>query len=153
MDGNEKGKGMMNQAEETVRLFEKEMNCSQAILTVYGKPLGLDDKLARKLGRPFGAGMGRLALTCGAVTGAMMVLGLAVENDMNEDDAKTDVYGLVQEFAKRFNAKYGTLSCKGLLGEDMSTQEGMQKITEEKLVARHCPQFVRDAANILESLL
>ena len=58
----------MNNVERTVDLFASGLNCSQAILTVLGEPYGLDSKMAARLGRPLGGGMGRLSLTCGAVT-------------------------------------------------------------------------------------
>ena len=70
----------MNNVERTVDLFASGLNCSQAILTVLGEPYGLDSEMAARLGRPLGGGMGRLSLTCGAVTAAVLVLGLAKDD-------------------------------------------------------------------------
>jgi C_GCAxxG_C_C family probable redox protein len=142
----------MNQVEKTVNMFDNGLNCSQAMLAVFGEPFGVDLETAKRLGRPFGGGMGHLARTCGAVTGAIMVLGLARDNS-DEGRAKQEVYQAVKELVRRFEKRHGTSACKELLGEDMSTEEGMRKIREEKLVRKICPEFVRDAAEILFKLL
>jgi C_GCAxxG_C_C family probable redox protein len=142
----------MNNVERTADLFESGLNCSQAILTVFGEPYGLDSELAQRLGRPLGAGMGRMARTCGAVTGAVLVLGLAEDHE-DEGEARKVSYPHVQDFLGRFEALHGTTECKGLLGADMSTEEGLNKVQDEKLVGKLCPAFVRDAAIVLEELL
>ena len=82
----------------------------------------------------------------------MLILGLANDGE-DEGKARQASFASVQEFFKRFEALHGTTECKSLLGEDMSTEEGMRKIKEEKLVSKRCPAFVRDAASILEGLL
>lgn len=143
---------IMNRVERTVNLFPGVLNCSQATLTVFGEQYGLNAEMAAKLGRPLGGGMGHTARTCGALTAAVMILGLA-NDDEDETKARQASFAAVQEFFKRFEALHGTTECKFLLGEDMNTEEGMKKIKEEKLVMKRCPPFVRDAASILETLL
>jgi C_GCAxxG_C_C family probable redox protein len=143
---------VMNNVDRTVDLFASGLNCSQAILTVLGEPYGLDSKLSARLGRPLGAGMGRLSLTCGALTAAVLVLGLA-KDDRDEGEARKVTYSNVQELFRRFEALHGTTECRSLLGADMSTVEGLKKVQDEKLVSKLCPAFVRSAAEILEKLL
>ena len=65
----------MNNVEKTVDLFSTGLNCSQAILTVFGEPYGLDAEMAAKLGRPLGGGIGHMAKTCGAISAAGTGLG------------------------------------------------------------------------------
>jgi C_GCAxxG_C_C family probable redox protein len=142
----------MNKVEKTVDLFSSGLNCSQAMLTVFGEPYGLDAEMATNLGRPLGAGMGCLARTCGAVTAAVLVLGLAKDHQ-DEAEARKASYSCVQDLFGRFEALHGTSECKHLLGTDMSTDEGLKKARQEKLVRKVCPPFVRDAASILEELL
>ncbi len=143
----------MSRVERTVELFGSGHNCSQAVMVVFAEELGMDEATAMKLGRPFGGGMGHLAETCGAITGAIMVLGLAQNKMENESEAKSQVFAAVQKLARRFESRHGTIVCKELLGADMSTEAGKQKIKEEQLVRKLCPQFVRGAAEILEELL
>jgi len=142
----------MNDVERTVNLFGNGLTCSQAMLTVFGEPYGLDSQMADKLGRPLSGGMGRSRRTCGAVSAAVLILGLA-KNHPDEAEAKKVAFHHVQELFKRFEALHGTTECKDLLGADWNTTEGLKKIQEENLVRKLCPAFVRDAAAILENLL
>ena len=142
----------MYKVDKTLELFNKGMNCSQAILTVFGEEFGVSSGTAKKVGRPFGAGMGRLAKTCGALTGAVMVLGLAFDND-DEDQARGKAYQHVKDLFKRFRQRHGTTDCLELLGVDIGTEEGMKKIKEEKLIDKLCSRFVRDTAEILKNIL
>ncbi len=142
----------MNNAERTVQLFANGLNCSQAILTVFGEQYGLAPNMVERIGRPLGGGMGRMAKTCGAITAAVLILGLAKDHQ-DEAEARKVSFSHVQELFRRFEAKHGTTECKSLLGADMSTEAGLKKVQVEKLVSKVCPAFVKDAANILETLL
>lgn len=144
----------MSRAEEAVSCFNGGFNCSQAVLSTYSEQLGMDKEIAFKVACAFGAGMGRMADTCGAVTGAFMVLGLKYGKFTADDEAaKEKTYALVSEFTRRFKARNGTIVCKELLGADMSTPEGMKYAKEHKLAAKLCPKFVNDAAEIVEEML
>ncbi len=67
----------MEKPAQTVDLFSNGLTCSQAVLTVFGEPYGLDSELAQKLGRPLSGGLGRLGRTCGAISAAILIIGLA----------------------------------------------------------------------------
>lgn len=141
----------MNLVKKSVKLFEDGFACSQAILSTYGEKYGLTKNLALKIGDPFGAGMRGLSETCGAVTGAFMVIGLKYGR-MNLEDtgAKEKTTELVQEFVKRFKARHSTIICRELLGHDVSIPEERAKVEDQNLFKTVCPKFVRDAAEILE---
>ena len=133
-----------SKAKDAVACFNGGFNCSQAILSTYCGELGLDREAALKLACGFGAGMGRLQETCGAVTGAYLVIGLKCGND------KEKTYSLVREFARRFEAKNKTANCRALLGVDLIS--GDKQVATER-VKRVCPKMVQDAAELLESIL
>ena len=140
-------------AARAVELFAAGFNCSQAILAAYAKQLALDEATALKLATGFGAGMGRMSDTCGAVTGAFMVLGLKHGRGTRSDVAARDkTYELVNEFAKRFKARHGSITCKRLLGYDLNKPEEFALAKQEGLFTTRCPCFVKDAALILEEL-
>lgn len=144
----------MTNVEEAISLFKKGFRCSQAILSTYGIQFGLDQDLALKLASPFGAGMGSLGNTCGAVTGAFMVLGLKYGNSkVGEIKKKEKAYEITKEFVERFKSRNGTIMCKDLLNCDISTFEGRNKAVKEKIFIEICPKLVRDSAKILEELL
>jgi len=66
----------MSRVEEAVSCFADGFSCSQSIVSTYGTEFGVDREKALKISTGFGGGMGRLGGTCGAVTGAIMVIGL-----------------------------------------------------------------------------
>ncbi len=143
----------MSHVERVVCRFAEGFNCSQAILSAYAEPLGLDEETALKIAAGFGGGMGRLGKTCGAVTGAFMVLGLRYGRGSPDQATKKRVYARIQEFADRFNSRNGSLTCKGLLGLDISTPEGHEAARKKQLFTTTCPRFIRDAAEVLEEMM
>ena len=65
----------MNRADREVELFNNHFNCSQAVFTAFATEYGISEELALRLGTSFGGGA-RNGEMCGAVLGALMVLGL-----------------------------------------------------------------------------
>jgi C_GCAxxG_C_C family probable redox protein len=140
----------MTMIDEAVDRFKRGCSCAQAVFSTYAEDLGIDRQTAMKLSAGFGGGMGMMAETCGAVTGAFMVLGL--KHGGEASDARQKVAQLVREFAHRFKARHGTLLCKELMGCNISTPEGAQSMREQNLRATICSGLVRDAAEILEGM-
>ena len=141
----------MNQTEKAVDCFNSGFNCSQAIFSVYSEKLGVSNETAYKIASGFGAGMGRLCETCGAVTGAYMVIGLHYGHASPDDsESKEKTYSLVQEFAKRFKERNRSIKCEDLLGTHLITGDKEKASKQVKVI---CPKMVRDAAEILEQLL
>ena len=141
----------MSNVENAVDLFGKGLSCSQAVLTAYGPRLGLETEMAMKVASTFGGGIGRTGETCGAVTGALMALGLKYDKDDPEGKAKS--IGRAKVFMDKFKERHNTVKCKELLQCDISTPEGMARSKDEKITANLCPRFIRNAAEILEEML
>jgi C_GCAxxG_C_C family probable redox protein len=121
---------------------------------VYGDRFGLDRDTALRVAGAFGGGMARRGETCGAVTGAFMVIGLKYgKTKSDDDDAREKTYELVNEFVHRFQKQNGTILCRELLGHDLGTEEGREIIMEQNLIVTRCPEFVRAAGEILEDIL
>jgi C_GCAxxG_C_C family probable redox protein len=118
------------------------------VLAGFGELYGLDRSTAFKLARAFGSGMG-MGRECGAVTGALMIMGLKVQEASSEKETRFRVYDLVRKFVRLFEEKRGTIICKDLLGVDLGTPEGRDKAIKDNLFRTLCPGFVRDAAQIL----
>jgi C_GCAxxG_C_C family probable redox protein len=141
----------MNHIDLVLSRFAEGFNCSQAVFSSYAERI--DEATALKMASGFGGGMGRMAETCGAVTGAMMALGLRFGGTTPDREAKERIYTKIREFADRFKARNGSLACKDLLRCDISTPEGYEVAKEKSLLTTTCPKFVRDAAEILEEML
>jgi C_GCAxxG_C_C family probable redox protein len=134
--------------------FSSGFNCAQAVLSTYCDDLGLETEMAKRIACGFGAGMGYIGETCGAVTGAIMLIGLKYGKvDVEDNAAKDETYELVQEFTKRFIAINGSVKCKELLGFDLSIPEDLNTVKEKQLFITLCPKFVRDSSEIIEELL
>jgi C_GCAxxG_C_C family probable redox protein len=143
----------MKTPERAAQQFKAGLNCSQAVIGEFAEGLGLDYGTALKIACGFGGGMGRLGHTCGAVTGAIMVMGLrAARRDPRDPLVKARIYGLVRSFVEEFEARHETTSCRELLGCDISTPEGYEEATQQGLFQTRCPEYVADAVEILEEM-
>ena len=144
----------MEKTEHAVLCFQEGFSCSQAVLNAFANQFGLSTDHALGVAGAFGGGMGHRGETCGAVTGAIMVIGLRYGKRRAEDNETRDkAYSVVNEFINKFKEKNGSILCKELLGYDMSIPEEYQCILDKKIVPERCPKFVRDAADIIEQLL
>jgi len=140
-----------SKVDDAVACFNNGFNCSQAVFSTYCEDFGLDKKNALKIACGFGAGMGRLQETCGAVTGAYLLFGLVHGKHSSEDEpAKEKTYALIREFARLFEERNKTTSCRELLGVDLINGD---KQTASERVKTICPKVVQDAAEIVEKLL
>ncbi len=143
-----------DRTEKAASCFKEGFACSQAVLSAFADELGLDHNLALKVAAGFGGGMGRTAQTCGAVTGAYMVIGLKHGSTSGQDrETKEKTYRLVREFNETFKARNACLTCKELLGCDISTPAGLEEAKRNNLLATICPKVVRDAVEILAEMV
>lgn len=144
----------MSRKERALGHFREGFSCSQAVTAVFAEEHGLAVETALRLSQGFGGGMARLAGTCGAVTGAVLVIGLKHGRTRAGDDAaKERTYALVQELVRRFRARHGSLDCRDLLGCDIGTPEGRKRSDDAKLHEHLCPLLVGSAVDILEDVL
>jgi len=146
---------MMTKSEKALEYFNNNYNCSQSVLAVFGPELGLSENDCLKVSCAFGGGMARQQKTCGAVTGALMVLGLKYGKALNEDDSKKlKTYAKTLEFIKAFEEENTSTVCKELLnGLDMNTEEGSKKIKELNLFKIKCDRYIENAVKIVEKMI
>lgn len=143
----------MNRADRAIELFNNNFNCSQAVFTVFATEYGISEELALKLATSFGGGA-RSGEMCGAVSGALMVLGLKYGHFIAENnEQKQKAYSLGQEFVRRFKEKNNSIVCRDLLGYDLSKPDEFEIIASKGLFKTICPNMVRSAVNILEQML
>jgi C_GCAxxG_C_C family probable redox protein len=144
----------MDRANRAVEVFKEGFSCSQAVLEAFSEAMGLDRNTALKIAQSFGGGMAHRGETCGAVTGALMVIGLQYGRTRADDaKAKEKTYATVHEFIKRFEARHDSIVCKEILGYDVSDDEEFKQALEEDVFAKTCPKLVQTAAEICEDLL
>lgn len=126
--------------------FMEGSNCSESTLLGISEAIGVKCKFIPQMASGFGGGFGRHGEVCGAISGSVMALGLVYgRKDTKDKEAKEKIYGIVDEYLKKFKEKYGTLSCRELIGCDMLTPEGLKKIKDGKLHVNVCAPIVEFA--------
>lgn len=139
----------MKKSELAIENF-KTMNCAQSVLLSHAEELKLDRTTALRIALGFGGGMA-MGETCGAVTGAYMILGLKANFEGKTiQEVKTETTAAVRRFNELFTARHGSLQCKKLLGVDISTPEGAAEANSKGLFDSVCPVLVGSSAEILE---
>ncbi len=136
--------------------------CAQAVLLAFEDVTGFDRGIAAAMASSFGGGMGRMREVCGAVSAALMVLGIAEGyTDPHDTEGKSRHYARVRDFADRFRArctrdgKTGSIVCRELLaGAHVSHEAGgeAEARTAEYYQKRPCPELCRIAAEIVEEM-
>lgn len=105
----------MMKADKAEECFRSGFSCSQSVLSVYSEEFGIDRELALRLSCGFGAGVGRTGNICGAVSGAVLVIGLKYGRVNPSDYPSRDkTYALVQQFIAEFRARHGSINCTEL---------------------------------------
>ena len=138
---------------EARALLEEHFNCTQSVLAPFVDRFGLDRAIALKIATPFGGGIGHTGHMCGAVSGALMVIGLVQGTAVFDRAQKYVCFDFVAQFMARFKARHGVLTCPGLLGVDISNPTELEQARHLGLFHTRCPNFVVDAVLIVADLL
>ena len=135
-------------------LFAEGYNCSQALLAAHAEELGISEDAAYKMGSVFGAGIGRAGEVCGAVTGALMVIGLKCGCvDPADKPRKEHTYGLARRFLEDFSRREGSILCRDLLGRRIDQPEALEEARRQGLFEAICPRVVMTAAEIVREII
>lgn len=138
--------------EKAEEICREGNNCCQSVLLTLCEQYGIDRHTAMRFGAVFGSGIGLSGETCGAITGSMMLIGLATgifsQEELGENTTeifrdgrrfeiheRPDAYDMAQEFHRRFRQRFGgKFRCKDLLGADVGTAEGHQYVLDLSLI-------------------
>lgn len=133
----------MNRIEKAKENHKKGYNCSQSVACAFCDEVGIDEKTMFAMTEGFGLGIGDMQGTCGAVSGAVIILGMKYSCE-NPDSpiSKAQTYKIVRKLTSRFREKNGSELCHELKG---SNNNGVP--------LRACNGCVEDAATILEEIL
>jgi C_GCAxxG_C_C family probable redox protein len=133
---------MNEKVTQACEYFKNGSGCAQAVLGAFCEEYGLPQETALKIACGLNSGA-RCAEICGAVSGAVLVIGLKYGDSKKECNLRTE------EFIRRFKEKNGDVVCRNLLGCDITTPDGRAKAARENLFKTLCPGFVASAAEIL----
>lgn len=135
--------------------FTSGFNCAESVLLTLTKEFNRPTNLIiPSIATGFGGGIARTGSICGALSGATMVIGLIVgRNRPDELDKKETVYEMASKMITDFEKEFGTCLCKDLIGCDLRTPEGRERVHENKIIENRCSKFVRWAANYVRHLI
>ena len=144
----------MSKIEQAKSVFSQGFNCAQAVLSAFAPEFGLDPVMAYRVAAAFGGGMGHMGDTCGAVTGAFMVIGLKYGMTVADgSQSHRDAFRNAREFSRKFKELHGSIVCREILGFDIGDREAFREAQKKGIPQKICPRLVQDAARIVEGLI
>lgn len=152
-ESQDAGGEITNRKETALQTFGEGFNCCQAILSAFSDEYTLDKATALKIAAGFGAGM-RKGEVCGAVSGAVMVLGLKYGHSKKGAIlTKKKMNDKTVSFTEKFVKKNGSIVCRTILGFDLSRKKEYREAEKKGLFSTVCPKAISDAVEILEESL
>lgn len=136
----------MNEREERIQqIYDSGFNCAESVLKACQEFFQLPGaEVIPKVASGLGGGMGRKGSVCGALTGGILALGLAMGRTDPKDTAARDrIYARARELYERFEREFGTVLCANLTQCDLGTPQGQQKFKELGLHKNLCSKFVQ----------
>ncbi|MCQ2471549.1 MAG: C-GCAxxG-C-C family protein [Clostridia bacterium] len=146
---------MSERSEKAAELFKSGYNCSQSVFAAFADIFGIDNETALKISAGLGGGCGRQRELCGAVSGAVLAIGMKYGTTDGEDaEGKKLCYEKVREFSDEFRKTNSSIVCRELLGLDRKEESATpEKRTDSYYKKRPCVQLVIDSAEALEKIL
>ncbi len=133
-------------------LHEKGFNCAQSVVAAFSDLTGLDEQRSFDVSGGFGRGAGT-GEWCGAVAGAVMVLGLLTPVDTGDPvGSKQRTVALAKEVQRRFMEKFGALRCQELLQKKF-VPDDTTPAAKALGVTHHCRIMIVTAVEIVEEML
>ena len=142
--------------EETVKraagYAEDGFLCSEAVLMAIRDALGFSCGYIPRVATGFAAGMGRTGNLCGAFTGSVMGLGLALGRDRpTVGDRPPHWYS--KKMAEAFKEVEGSLTCPDILGLDIRDPEDYQTYRDRNMWGTVCRDLIKTAAGLAYDIL
>jgi C_GCAxxG_C_C family probable redox protein len=133
--------------------FSGDCNCAQSVLLAMQEFYGIRrNRLIPGIATAFGGGIGRRGSLCGALTGAVMAIGLKHGTDRTVLIEKDKAYEMALKFYDRFAKECGSPFCRELIGYDLTDPEELEKMRKSKVRDEKCCGFVKKAVEILIGL-
>lgn len=124
-------------------------NCAMAVMSALAEMNGVDPLEHLAPAAPFGAGIARAGLTCGALTGAVLALGMLKGPKVYANrEAKEEAYRLCAPVVDAFEKQMGSALCADITGVDLATPEGRKRMGELKILEKKCVPAVESAARL-----
>ncbi len=124
--------------------FNEGYNCAESVLLALAKYLEAQSPLLPRVASGFGGGIARRQTFCGALSGAILGLGLKYGR-ISPEESRDPVYTRVQRLLDEFKREFGSHSCRELTGIDFSDPEQFKQY-QSRVHHETCVGLVRFAA-------
>ena len=133
---------------------EEGFLCSEAVLLALSKAIEVENESIPRIATGFGGGIGRCGEICGALSGAIMGLGLHFGRDHpSETTDDQSPYEYSHTMANLFIDRIGYIRCKDILGVDISQEEGVKQYRQDKLWETKCRDIIKITAGLAYDVL
>lgn len=112
----------------------------------------MESPIIPRIATPFGAGLGRSGMLCGAVSGALMAIGLLRGRDRAGDDVRP-AYDAARSLIARFRERFGEVECRALTGYDLSKVAQRRLMVLHKVKEKSCRTYLEWAVDEITPLL
>ena len=137
--------------EKAILYFTTGYNCAEAVILALQEALQEEENnIIPRIATPFGGGIGGRGSVCGALTGAIMAIGLKYGRMEPVEDLKA--VNLAFEIYNQFGEKFGSALCYDLTECDLSSFLGFEKYYKENVFQR-CVEYVKGAVELFLDLL
>lgn len=126
--------------------------CVEAVFRTLADLHGTDSDLIPSVASGLAAGVGRTNSICGAVSGA--ILGLGLWYGRNEPvEVERKVYWYSRKFIDEWKKTHPATSCGELLGVDLDTSEGDAQFYAEDMWENKCKRYISEAVGLAYDIL
>jgi C_GCAxxG_C_C family probable redox protein len=143
----------MKNSKKALVNFKKGFNCAQSVFCVYCKKYGIDEKQAKLISAAFGGGIGRTQDICGALTGAIMVIGCRYFDEKNIDGSKDIIYQKTRKLISNFKKIHKHKDCLDLIGFNLLKKNEFAKFKKLNIHESKCSNYVSDVCKLLDEIL
>ena len=138
-------------SQRSVELFRSGFFCAESVLQAIAESLDIRSDLIPRIATGFCSGVARTGGMCGAVSGAIMGIALVAGRDLPSESVEPG-YALTQKMIGCFEAQFGSVNCRQLIGCDLATEAGQRYFMENQLILR-CYQYAEAATHMAMSLI
>lgn len=132
--------------------FTSGLYCAESVVLAIARAHGIESGVLPKASTGLCSGLARMCGPCGALTGAVLGVGLVLGRSTPEESVQP-CYAATQRLIQEFEKEFGSRDCRTLLdGCDLNTPEGQAMFKEQKLGER-CLQFTGRAAEIAATVI
>jgi C_GCAxxG_C_C family probable redox protein len=138
-------------SQRSLELFKSGFFCAESVLQALAESQGIHSELIPRIASGFCSGIARTGGMCGAVSGAILGLGLVAGRNLPTESLEPG-YALTRKMIRLFEEQFGTANCRQLIGCDLATEAGQRYFMENNLMEQ-CYQYAQAATTMAMSLI